>query len=294
MATRAKKDAEAVSTEPSGFKNLHDKLVYVRKNIGAVEKTKINRSINHKYATEEDYYNVVRPLLDEARVMLYASAVGDFQFRDVNTEKRGVVTYVFVVMEYTYVDADTGEAYTVRAPGMGELKDGTGVKSAQTGAARYHFGKQFLISDGFDDEEHVGADRPSQPSNVAPIRQQPAAPARSQASTPPATTAIAVTPVTLRGVGKDVYNADGRDGDTYKAGDEYTYLAYTIDGEDQRTLFRHVFKPNRTTLEQLLKMVGAEPVGEDFIGDFNAPIPAVFKLDRSSYPQVKGVEKVAA
>lgn len=139
---------------------LHAKLVHVRAHIGAVEKSKTNQQLRYEYRTEDDYYNAVRPLLDEVGVMLYASAA----------TARIEEGFFIVEMDYTLIDSATGEAFAVRAMGAGdsaavtkdgrEIRDASGLKKAQTGAARYFFQKCFLIADGSDDEADHGKPAP--------------------------------------------------------------------------------------------------------------------------------------
>jgi hypothetical protein len=155
MSAKLKEATSAAHPE-----GLHAKLVWVRSHIGAVEKSKTNTHLRYAYRTEDDYYNAVRPLLDEAGVMLYASTLG----------ARLDAGFFVVEMEYTLVDAATGETVAVRAMGAGdaasvskdgrETRDSSGLKKAQTGAARYFFQKTFLVADGTDDEEDHGRPRP--------------------------------------------------------------------------------------------------------------------------------------
>jgi hypothetical protein len=147
-------DRQDAADEVTG---IHAKLVWVRRHVGNVEKSKKNTNLNYQYRTEEDYYSAVRPLLDRVNVMLYASTLGARLESD-----------MFIVeMEYTLVDCDSGESVTVRTMGAGDatttlkdgrvLRDSTGLKKATTGAARYFFQKCFLVADGTDDEEDVGS-----------------------------------------------------------------------------------------------------------------------------------------
>lgn len=135
------------NSKTNRFPDLHSKLLWVRETLGSIEKSKTNSHLKFSYRTEEDYYNAIRPLLNEAGVMLYVGC----------NDPRPVDGYVYVTMTYTYVDVDNPEStFTTTAAGMGDLKDGTGVKKAMTGAARYHFQKMYLVGDGDDDEADVG------------------------------------------------------------------------------------------------------------------------------------------
>jgi hypothetical protein len=245
-----------VTTTPT-FKNIHDKLVHVRKNVGNIEKSKTNTHLRYEYRTEDDYYNTIRPLLDEVGVMLYVSTT--------NAHIDG--GYVYVTMEYVYVDTDSGERVSAGAMGMGDLKDGTGIKKAQTGAARYHFQKMFLVADGEDDEADVG--RPAR-SQGAPAR--PAA----QSSAP----VEQIVTGKLLGIRSAVSNRTNK---------EYTYLAYTVG--DSPTVLRHIFKTGEATLQQILSNVNAGPTSRGYDSEtpveFDPIIPCTLTINRTgAYPIV--------
>jgi hypothetical protein len=243
-------ETETLVTEKAEFRNIHDKLVHVRKHVGNIEKSKTNTHLRYEYRTEDDYYNTIRPLLNDVGVMLYVST-DRIEPKD---------QYVYVRMTYTYVDTATGEQFAVRAGGMGDLKDGTGVKKAQTGAARYHFQKMFLVADGEDDEADVGKASKGAPARTAPVEQ----------------TARGV----LLGIRSDVSKRTDK---------EYTYLAFTVEGSP--TVLRHIFKTGDATLKQILGNVNAGPASTSYdsevVGEFDPVIPCQISLNRSgSYPIV--------
>lgn len=250
----ATETAETPATK-AAFKNIHEKLVHVRQHVGNIDKSKTNTHLRYDYRTEDDYYNTIRPLLNDVGVMLYVSTdkiVPDGQ-------------YVYVRMTYTYVDSETGDTFSVKAGGMGDLKDGTGVKKAQTGAARYHFQKMFLVADGEDDEADVGRPTKGAPAKPAPPRTDPV---------------IQTARGLLLGIRSAISNRTNK---------EYTYLAYTVG--DSQTVLRHIFKTGEASLQDILRAVGAGPSSTGYdsevVAEFDPPIHCTIGLNRSgAYPIV--------
>jgi hypothetical protein len=262
MAVSKKTAAQADSPVETMIKaggqaaSIHQKLIEVRRKIGHIEKSKTNTHLRYEYRTEDDYYNTIRPLLDEVGVMLYVST----------TSAVAEGGYVYVTMKYLYVDAASGERVAVGAMGMGDLKDGTGVKKAQTGAARYHFQKMFLVADGEDDEADVG-----KPQVVPTITRATSAPAKVEET----------VSATLLGIRSDISKRNNR---------PYTYLAVDIPSMGSVPL-RHIFKTGEMDLDQIFLAIGRD----DLAGKYSSYDPAEFTvqptcsitLNRSgSYPAI--------
>jgi hypothetical protein len=146
-----------VSDEPiegTATKTLAGKLHAVYKALGTVERTGENKSIDYKYATEDDIYRAVRPLFAEHGVLLFPEA------ESVSTAD-GTDTVLYTLQ---FIDVDTGESIAKRWPGSAKHDSfGNGLRGSATSAMRTFLSKAFQIPLGDDPEQDHGAPSSTHP-----------------------------------------------------------------------------------------------------------------------------------
>jgi hypothetical protein len=146
-----------VSDEPiegTATKTLAGKLHAVYKALGTVERTGENKSIDYKYATEDDIYRAVRPLFAEHGVLLFPEA------ESVSTAD-GTDTVLYTLQ---FIDVDTGESIAKRWPGSAKHDSfGNGLRGSATSAMRTFLSKAFQIPLGDDPEQDHGAPSSAHP-----------------------------------------------------------------------------------------------------------------------------------
>lgn len=124
------------------MKSLAKKLVKVMASLKAVKKTGYNDFHKYAYATEADVLDEVRDALAKENIFIFQSVEGVTKESDLTT----------VMIQYTFVDGDTGETMNVKAAGQGKDSGDKGIYKAQTGANKYFLLKNFLIPTGDDPE----------------------------------------------------------------------------------------------------------------------------------------------
>lgn len=148
------------------LKNLGLKLVKILGTIEKVSKSGYNDFQRYEYATEADILDAVRQGLVDNKVFITQSSkvigVKDVVGKD---GKVGFITSVET--EHTFIDAESGETHTVTSVGQGHDSLDKGVYKAITGATKYFYLKNFMVSTG-DDPENDGGSKPSPQKAPAP------------------------------------------------------------------------------------------------------------------------------
>lgn len=135
------------------------------KEVKYIQKRGKNAFHNYNYATEADVAEKVREILAEQNVMLFPSLVGQ-SIREVTTRKGHIEYIANVEMEFTFVDGDTGETFTIKMAGEGQDAGDKGIYKAITGAQKYALMKTFMIPTGDDPENEEGERDTSKPEPV--------------------------------------------------------------------------------------------------------------------------------
>lgn len=130
-------------------KGLINKLCEVMASIEEVPKKGYNKFHNYHYATEADLVQAVRTELSKRKLFIFPNVV--------NHARNGDITDIMV--SWTFVDGETGEARECMIPGCGSDKGDKGVYKALTGSEKYLLMKSFLIPTGDDPENESGSDR---------------------------------------------------------------------------------------------------------------------------------------
>ena len=140
-------------------KTLVAKLVEVMKEVERIPKTGYNQTQKYHYTEESEVVERVRAAL-AARNVFLKPHLKEHSFRTYTTQKGTEMTVATVVMEFTFIDADTGETMSFDVIGEGQDSGDKAVYKAMTGATKYALMKSFLIPTGDDPERDE--DEPTQ------------------------------------------------------------------------------------------------------------------------------------
>jgi hypothetical protein len=174
-------------------RNLAKKLVEIMAAVKRIPKNGWNEFHKYHYAMEADIVEALRDELAQRNVLLLPAITG--RSREAVGEKGQVVTHI--EMEFTFIDADTGEAITRPWLGAGADKEDKGAYKAMTGGEKTFLLKTFMIPTGDDPE----AEEVQQKPKPAP-----------QAVTRPVTRQVTTYPVTRHAPAGETHSAPEGDG----------------------------------------------------------------------------------
>lgn len=146
-------------------RTLAKKLAKVMTRVQYIQKRGRNNFHGYNYATEADVADAVRDALAEQNVVMLPSVV-EHSIREVTSRKGNAEFICMVVMDFTFVDGDSGETLTVRLIGEGQDSGDKAFYKAVTGTTKYAIMKTFLIPTGDDPEQDNGAEQ-SAPTRAA-------------------------------------------------------------------------------------------------------------------------------
>lgn len=137
--------------------SLAKKLAMVLGEIGKVPKSGFNAFHKYEYVTENDLVYAVRDKLSKVGVFVFTSVVSQrTEIIESGDGKKSLITYVET--EHTFMDGDSGEAFSVRSQGQGSDNGDKGGYKAITGAMKYFLYKCFMIPTGDDPEADTRTD----------------------------------------------------------------------------------------------------------------------------------------
>jgi len=158
--------------------SVYKAIAGVRQQVAHVAKQGWNEHQQYAYATESDLSREIRPLLDQAGLLILPDCT------EYKIDDQGVT---HILMAYTVVDVETGETagpFRVLGSGSDPQREGRhgdkGAYKANTGAYKYLLTRLFMIDTG-DDPEGDGEEAPEE--RPAPTRR--AAPRQRQNDEPP-------------------------------------------------------------------------------------------------------------
>ncbi len=137
------------------IKNLALKMVKIMDDVSYIQKSGYNSFHKYKYATDADVASAFSEALKNNKVCMFSSVV-DRTSQVYQTRGNKNAFLVTVKIELTFVDADSGESFTVSCYGDGSDADDKAIYKAITGAQKYALLKTFLVATG-DDPEVVEA-----------------------------------------------------------------------------------------------------------------------------------------
>lgn len=135
---------------------LTKKLCEVGQALTWVKKRGKNTFHGYNYATEADLVLAIRLELYKRNIFLLPNVV-ESKREGYTDEKQKRQNLVELIIEWTWIDGDTGERLASRMPGAGEDRGDKGTYKAITGSEKYLLLKTFLIPT-FDDAEQMAPD----------------------------------------------------------------------------------------------------------------------------------------
>jgi hypothetical protein len=129
--------------------SLAAKLVAVMAAVATVPKRGRNTFHNYDYATEADVAEAVRHAMVEAKLAMIPSLI-EIREREVTTRSNKPEIVTTVIMDYLFVDAETGATLHFRMAGAGQDVSDKGLMKAITAASKYAELKSFHLSTGDD------------------------------------------------------------------------------------------------------------------------------------------------
>ncbi|WP_233711134.1 ERF family protein [Lederbergia citrisecunda] len=138
-------------------KTLVKKLAEVMQEVKYIQKRGHNKFHNYKYATESDVSEKVREELAARNIMMIPNVVSHSNREHINA--KGKTEYIAtIMMEFRFIDGDSGEEITFHSIGEGQDAGDKAVYKAITGAQKYALMKAFMIPTGDDPEADTGTD----------------------------------------------------------------------------------------------------------------------------------------
>jgi ERF superfamily len=145
-------------------RTLIGKLCEAGAAIGWIEKGGYNEFHKYKYATEADIVSALRGELFKRKVFIFPHVTrhervpievetmkwSDAEKMKVPSIRKTALTEIDI--EWTFVDGESGERWTVMVPGVGEDSVDKGLYKAFTGSEKYLLMKSFLLPTGDDPE----------------------------------------------------------------------------------------------------------------------------------------------
>jgi hypothetical protein len=146
-------------------RTLVSKLAEVMAAVGWIQKSGYNEFHKYSYAQEADLVNAIRGELAKRHIMAFPNVVScerkpheiETMKWDDDTKKKLPSTrktqLTEIIVEWTFVDGESGEERTIKVPGVGEDNVDKGFYKAFTGSEKYALMKTFLIPTGDDPEK---------------------------------------------------------------------------------------------------------------------------------------------
>jgi ERF superfamily len=153
--------------------NLREKFAEVRRRLGYVQKRGHNERHNYSYVTAADLAGSVGDILAELGVVV----IPQLQSISTETPRSSSDRIARVVMNYRFVDAQSGEELSVRVAGEGADPGDKAPYKAMTGALKYALLQSFLLATGDDPEDErsdsraaLGSERVITPEQVRELQ----------------------------------------------------------------------------------------------------------------------------
>lgn len=141
--------------EVKSLKNLAKKMISIMDDVSYIQKAGYNKFQNYRYAKESDIAAAFANAMKKHNVFMFTSILNR-ECTAYQTEKQvktGEKTFLVTVkLQVTFVDAESGERFTVVFFGDGSDKGDKAVYKAITGAQKYALMKTFLCETGDDPE----------------------------------------------------------------------------------------------------------------------------------------------
>lgn len=177
-----------LSEPPPNHKSLVSKLAEVMAAVSYLQKTGTNSKQNYKYAREADVVAAIRPELAKRNIFIFPNVIDvkRTKIERLDFDKSLKFSWATdVLVEWTFVDGDSGEERKCIIPGCSESPGDKGVYVCMTGSEKYLLMKSFLLPTGDDPESDDNEERGSKEAAQAVAKRKIAeAKDRSQAFIP--------------------------------------------------------------------------------------------------------------
>ncbi len=134
------------------------KAIFAAKSqVGKIPKNGYNSFDKYKYARLEDYIDALKPVLDEHKLTVITSSIGDNQPVDRVTSKGNNENGVFLKLEMTVMH-ESGEWIAIESWGEGQDRADKSSYKATTGGRKYGLAMLFdlVTEDDPEGDENVG------------------------------------------------------------------------------------------------------------------------------------------
>lgn len=138
--------------------NVHQRIHSVMTEMKKIQKNGRNDFHKYDYATEADYVEALRPLLEEHGLSVTPELVGEPSIKCIDEDKGNYLTTIRVRFTLTNIDNPEEQVECV-VPGQGADKGDKGVYKALTGAKKYWAALTFMVATGDDPERDEGQHR---------------------------------------------------------------------------------------------------------------------------------------
>jgi hypothetical protein len=145
------------NTEAPKQHGLVAKLCEVMAEAGYIQKRGRNEKFNYNYATEADVVELLREKLAARNIFVFPSVTSAERKEHSKTSTGSTMFITDIMVKWTFLDGDTGEAQECMMPGCGTDTGDKGIYKAITGSSKYMFLKGFMLPTG-DDPENEKAD----------------------------------------------------------------------------------------------------------------------------------------
>jgi len=132
--------------------HLRQKLVLVRRRLGYIQKRGHNELHDYSYVTAADLAGPVGDILAELGILVVPRLESISQ-EPARSRGPDAEHLTHMVMNYSFLDVDTGEDITVRIAGEGVDAGDKAPYKAMTGALKYALLQSFLLATGDDPED---------------------------------------------------------------------------------------------------------------------------------------------
>ncbi|WP_134682533.1 ERF family protein [Brevibacillus migulae] len=134
------------------------KIAEVMETVKYIQKRGHNKFHNYKYATEADVNEKIREEIAKRKVIMIPSVL-DHKTRDTKTKSGNTEYIVCTIMQFTFMDGETGERLVLMMRGEGQDVGDKAIYKAESGTQKYALMKLFMIPTGDDPEADEEADK---------------------------------------------------------------------------------------------------------------------------------------
>ena len=148
--------------------SLASKLSAIMGQLGTIEKKGENKSQHYAFVRESDVVAALVPMLAEKHIFIHQTVISSRREALYQTQSNMTMWISEVIMEFYFIDGDTGEETKPRQfNGAGADTGDKGIYKAMTGAEKYFLMKSFLISTGDDPEADERVDKQAAAAGAA-------------------------------------------------------------------------------------------------------------------------------